>query len=265
MDPAGKTVIITGASGGIGTAAARAFAAGGANVVLAARSGDALEHLARELPGRPLVIPTDVSIPTEAQALIERVTAERGQADILINNAGIGLVGAVATLDPADLERVMAVNVLGALYTIQAVVPAMRQRRSGQIINISSVLAVQSLPGTGGYATSKAALESLTSTLRMELLDSGIAVTLVRPSTTRTEFFKKRLGRPGGNAPEQRLWRPRSVPPEAVARALLRAAHREPRVAYASVFDSIQMSIIQLFPDLVQHILAKIMVGEQEA
>jgi short-subunit dehydrogenase len=258
MNPRDKTVIITGASSGIGAAAARTFAAAGARVVLAARSVEALEQLAADLPGEPLVVPTDISVEAEAHALIERAIAACGQVDILINNAGIGLTGAVASLAPANLERVFTVDVLGPLYAIQAAVPTMRERGSGQIINVSSVLGVYTLPGVGGYAACKAALESLNQALRIELLGSGIAVTIVRPGRTQTPFASKRLGS------GRERWKPRGVSPEAVARALLRAAHREPRVAYVTLGDRLLPFIARLAPALAEPLLAKFATWEDE-
>lgn len=253
MDPQGKVVVITGASSGIGAATARAFAAAGADVALAARSVEALDHLAATLPGRPLVVPTDVSDAAQVHTLIERVIAERGQVDIVINNAGVGLAGPVATLDPLDLELVLAVDLFGPLYVIQAVVPHMRGRGHGQIINVSSVAGLQALPYLGGYAAAKAALDRLTEALRMELRGSGVAVTLVRPGTTRTGFATHRLGR----GRERRRLSSRSVPPEAVARALLRAARREPRVAYVTLSDRLMVLLALFLPSIIERTLAQ--------
>ncbi len=253
MDPQGKIVIITGASGGIGAAAARAFAAAGASVALAARSGTELERLAAELPEHPLVVPTDVGNVSAAHALVERVIAERGQVDILINNAGVGLAGPIATLGSADLEHVLTVNLLGPLHTIQAVVAHMRQRGRGQIINVSSVVGRQALPYLGGYAASKAALDRLTEALRMELRGTGIAVTLVRPGTVQTEFRQRRLG----HGQEERRIAPRGVPPQVVAQALLRAARREPRTIYVTLQDRILVLLSTLLPGVAEAVLSR--------
>ncbi len=255
MDPAGKIVLITGASSGIGAAAACAFAAAGADVVLAARSTDALHTLAASLPGRPLVVPTDITLPDDVYALVQRAIAERGSVDILINNAGIGLTGPVASIAPADLERLFTVDVLGPLYAIQAVVPHMTSRRHGQIINVSSVLAAQPVPGIGGYAAGKAALETLSTTLRMELASANVAVTTVRPSTTRTSFAGRRLGSGG-----RERWRPTGVTPEAVASTLLRAARHEPRVAYVTLGDRLQVWLSGSMPALVEMVLARLTI-----
>jgi short-subunit dehydrogenase len=150
------------------------------------------------------------------------------------------------------------VDVLGPLYAIQAAVPHMRGRGSGQIINVSSVLGLLTLPGVGGYCACKAAMESLNQALRIELLGSGIAVTIVRPGRTQTPFASRRLGS------GRERWRPRGVPPEAVARVLLRAAHREPRVAYVTLSDRVLISVARLAPALIEPILAKTATWEDE-
>lgn len=253
MDPHGAVAIITGASSGIGAAAARAFANAGADVVLAARSAAALEALAANLPGRPLVVPTDVRHAAEARHLIEQVIAERGQIDLLINNAGVGVAAPVASLPATALHEALEVNLFGPLATIQAALPHMRQRRQGHIINVSSVVGVHTLPYIGGYAATKAALDRLTEALRIELRGSGIAVTLLRPGTTRTPFQSRRLGS-GGQV--QRRTTPAGVPPAAVARALLRAARRAPRVAYVSFTDRIPLMLASLAPALAERALA---------
>jgi len=208
MDPRNKVVIITGASAGIGAATAQLFAAAGARLVLAARSREPLERLAAALPGRPLVVPTDVADPAQCRALVSRTLEAHGRSDILINNAGVGLAGPVAELSPADLERALAVDLLGPLLLIQAALPGMRAQGSGQIINVSTVLAAQPLPYLGGYAAAKAALERLSEALRMELRGSGVAVSVVRPGTTRTGFGGNRLG----SGSERRRVAPKGVP-----------------------------------------------------
>ncbi|ABY33620.1 MAG TPA: short chain dehydrogenase [Chloroflexus aurantiacus] len=260
MDPRDRVVIITGASSGIGAATARCFAAAGARLVLAARSQEALTQVAADLP-QALAVPTDVSDPEACMRLVERAVATYGQVDILINNAGIGLTGPVTRLARADLERVLAVDLLGPIWLTQAVVPIMRAGGRGQIINVSSVLAVQPLPFLGGYAAAKAALEQISNALRIELHGSGIAVTVVRPGTTRTDFNQRRLGR----GRERRRIAPPGVPPEVVARTILRAARTEPRLAYVSWSDRLALWIGRLFPGLIDAILARAFVWEEQA
>jgi short-subunit dehydrogenase len=253
MDPRQTITLITGASSGIGAAAAQAFDAAGASVVLVARNAPALQTVAATLHNNPLVIPTDVSDRAQVFAMVEQVLSTRGRIDILINNAGIGLAGPVEGLRPDDLTRTFAVDLLGPLHTIQAIVPPMRRQQRGQIINISSVLSAQVLPYLGGYAAAKAALDRLSEALRIELKGTGITVTVFRPGTTRTAFRERRLGQ----GSEQRRIAPRGVPPERVAAALVQAAQREPRLAYTSLSDRLTLWAAALAPALVERLLAR--------
>src|SRR5580700_11119903 len=139
MDLQGKTVITTGASSGIGEVVSRAFAAAGANVVLASRNQVALAALERELGHeRSLAVATDVTVRGQVEALVERAVERFGRLDVMVNNAGIGLRASVADLDPAAFERLFQVNLMGSLYGMQAAIRAMRKGGSGMIVNISS-------------------------------------------------------------------------------------------------------------------------------
>jgi short-subunit dehydrogenase len=199
-----------------------------------------------------------VSDPAQCRALIDGAAAACGRVDILLNNAGVGLAGPVADLDVGDLERAMAVDLLGPLRLAQAVIPLMRRQGRGQIINVSSVLAAQTLPYLGGYAAAKAALERVSEALRMELRGSGVAVSVLRPGTTRTEFSQRRLGR----GSERRRVAPRGVPPEAVALALLRVARREPRLAYVTLGDRLALIAARIAPGVVESVLSRMIAWE---
>jgi short-subunit dehydrogenase len=251
MNVTNKIVIITGASSGIGAATARSFAHAGARVVLAARDESKLHEVATGLPNNPLIVPTDVSDHDAAIALVERTVRECGAVDILVNNAGVGLAAPVAEMRREDLERAMAVNVYGPLALTQAVLPHMRARGSGQIIFVSSVVGMRALPYLSGYAATKAALDRLVESLRVELRGSGIAVTLVRPGTTRTSFSSRRIG--GGH--EKRRFKGGGVPPERVAEVILEAAQKQPRVAYVKWSDCMQVLFSLLAPRLTDRLL----------
>jgi len=253
MHPANKSVIITGASSGIGAATAQAFAAAGARVALAARDATRLAQVARGMPGDPLIIPTDVTDDGAVAALVAQTAAAFGGIDILINNAGVGLAAPVADLSAADLRQALAVDLLGPLALTQAALPHMRARGRGQLIYVSSVVGMRALPYLGGYAAAKAALDRLTEALRVELRGSGIAVTLVRPGATRTSFAEHRLG----SGREQRRANARAVAPERVAQVILRAAVREPRVAYVGWADRLMVLMSLLAPGLVDRVLAR--------
>ena len=251
MNVTKKIVIITGASSGIGAATARSFAHAGARVVLAARDETKLQEVAVGLPGNPLVVPTDIANHEAVHVLVERTIQVCGGVDILINNAGVGLAAPVAEMRREDLERAMSVNVYGPLELTQTVLPHMRARGAGQIIFVSSVVGMRALPYLSGYAATKAALDRLVESLRVELRGSGIAVTLVRPGTTRTGFSARRIG--GGH--EQRRFKGGGIPPERVAEVILAAAQKQPRVAYVKWSDRMQVLFSLLAPRLTDRLL----------
>jgi short-subunit dehydrogenase len=252
MHPADKTVIITGASSGIGAATAHVFAAAGANVVLAARDEARLAAVADKVAGRTLVVPTDVGDREAIERLVAKTVATFGGIDMVINNAGVGLVAPVAELRAHDFERALAVDLFGPLALTQAALPHMR-RDGGQLIYVSSVVGLRALPYLGGYAAAKAALDRLTEALRVELRDSGITITLVRPSSTQTGFAQNRLG----SGHERRHVSARAATPEQVARAILKAAVREPRVAYISWADRLTVAFSLLAPTLTDWMLGR--------
>jgi short-subunit dehydrogenase len=260
MHPKGKTVIITGASAGIGAATARVFAAAGANVVLAARDQARLEQIAGEFPGRTLAVPTDVTDTAAIGQLVSAAVAAYGGVDIVISNAGVGLAGPVAELSRADFDRALAVDLFGPLALTQAALPHLRRSGAGQLIFISSVVGLRALPYLGGYAAAKAALDRLTESLRVELRGSGVKVTLVRPGTTRTGFRDNRLG----SGHELRRANTRAATPDQVAQAILRAAIREPRVAYVSFADKLTLGVSLLAPALADWILGRTFAWEGE-
>jgi serine 3-dehydrogenase (NADP+) len=259
MDPNGRVALITGASSGIGLATARAFAAAGARVALVARDRQRLEAAAGNLPGAR-IFPADLADEGQATRLAEDVIAAFGGIDILVNNAGVGLAAPVAELRPDDLRAALAVNLFGPVALTQAALPHMRRRSSGHLIFVSSVVGLRALPYLGGYAACKAALDRLTESLRVELRGSGVAVTLVRPGTTDTGFSSRRLG----SGHERRRVRRRGASPEQVAGTILRAARREPRVAYVSWRDRATVLLGVVAPGLTDWLLARSFAWEGE-
>ena len=187
IDLAGKAVIVTGASSGIGEATARRLHAAGANPVLAARRADRLAELSQELGGA-LAVPTDVTDPAQVHELVAATLDRHQRIDGLVNNAGTSVHGPLDQTDPAEFSRALQLNVVGLLTVTQAVLPAMREQRFGRIVNISSGTTRRVAVGAGAYASSKYAVNMLSAVLREELADDGIAVSLLLPSVTATEF-----------------------------------------------------------------------------
>jgi NAD(P)-dependent dehydrogenase (short-subunit alcohol dehydrogenase family) len=193
-----NVALITGASKGLGLEVAREFAGRGARLVLAARGNGALEDAARELRERTDVVALAVDVSEDAERLVEAGVERFGRIDVLINNAselGPSPMPELADYEWRDLERVLRVNVLAPLHLAQLVLPGMKARGKGVIINVSSDAGVEAYPGWGGYGASKAALEHLTRTLAVELKDTGIRVYAVDPGDMNTEMH--RLAEPG--------------------------------------------------------------------
>jgi NAD(P)-dependent dehydrogenase (short-subunit alcohol dehydrogenase family) len=188
MDVAGKVMIVTGASSGIGAATARAASRAGARLVLAARDRTRLEAVAAGM-ANAVVVPTDMRNPDEIRHLVEIAVERCGRVDILVNNAGQGLHVPVEDIMLDDLVAVMELNVYGTLLAMQAVIPVMRSAGGGCIINVSSGTTRLGAPvGAGGYSATKAALNMLSTVARSELADDGIVVSTVYPFITATEF-----------------------------------------------------------------------------
>ena len=188
-----STWLITGCSTGLG----RAFAAGaidaGHNVVATARDVATLADLAASASGRALAVTLDVTRPEEITSAVQQAEERFGGIDVLVNNAGYGYRAAVEEGDDADVRTLFETHFFGTVAMIKAVLPGMRARRSGAIVNISSI-GVQLTPaGSGYYSAAKSAIEGLSGSLRAELAPLGISVTVVEPGGFRTDFAGRSL------------------------------------------------------------------------
>ncbi|MDX2232174.1 MAG: SDR family NAD(P)-dependent oxidoreductase [Leptolyngbyaceae cyanobacterium bins.349] len=189
-----SVVLITGASTGIGAALARQLAGQhpGIRLVLAARNQDKLATVAaacQTAGAETLIVPTDLAHIQQAQALAHQALDHFGQVDVLINNAGYGQMGPLELMTPEECRRQFEVNVMGPLALTQAVIPAMRDRGGGRIINISSIGGRTAFPFGGLYSGSKFALEAISDALRMELEPFNIKVSVVEPGAVHNEFL----------------------------------------------------------------------------
>ena len=228
MQIGGKTVLVTGASEGIGRATALAFAWAGAQVVVAARRREPLDVIAAEIAARggdALAVVADVSDGASVEAMVTAAVGRFGAVDVLVNNAGYGLMGPLAELPVEDVRRNFEVNVFGVLRCVRAVVPGMRERGGGHIANVSSVLGAMTLPYLGPYAATKHALNALTASLRAELRPDRIGVSLIVPGRIDTGFSEN-AERPTGHRSPGAY---RGIPPERVADAILEAVRRNRR------------------------------------
>ena len=191
-----RVVVVTGASSGIGLSTAKALAEGGAKVALLARSTDVLAALARELPGS-LAVTVDMTDFPGIRRAIGEVHAHYGRVDALVNNAGRSYGATVETIDPAIFDEIFHLNVLGPIVAMQAVIPLLRARGGGSIVNVNSGTAFMAIPGYGVYSASKRALLGFSLTARAELEPDAIVVSEVYPFVTATNFGKNRMGTGG--------------------------------------------------------------------
>ncbi|MFO1406791.1 MAG: SDR family oxidoreductase [Steroidobacteraceae bacterium] len=194
----GSTVLVTGASSGIGRATALAFADAGANVVLLARRPQALSAVARAARAsgvQALALRTDVSKPAEVAAAFRRAARRFGRIDVVVNNAGVMIPAEVTATDPADLQSMLDVNLFGALHVMQQAVAHMRGHARGHIVNVASLAGRRGFSPLGGYCASKFALIGLTEALRTELVGERIHVAMVLPGVVDTAMASSLQGR----------------------------------------------------------------------
>ncbi len=189
---AGKVIVITGASSGMGEAAARHLAAKGARVVLGARRADRIEALAAEITtagGQATAVATDVTKREDVQALVDTAVATYGRVDVLINNAGLMPLSSMDRLKVEEWDRMIDVNIKGVLYGIAAALPYMQGQRSGHVINLSSVAGHKIFGGSAVYSATKSAVRVISEGLRAEVASHNIRVTIISPGAVKTELL----------------------------------------------------------------------------
>jgi short-subunit dehydrogenase len=253
----GRLVLLTGASAGIGRAAAVAFVAAGARVVGVSRSQNALEALSRELGGESHMVPApaDVADASSMEAMAARVLGDTGLPDVVVANAGIGLDARFAETSDDALRRVFEVNVFGLVRTVRPFLPGMIERESGRVLLISSIVGKRGIPSYSAYSASKFALHGMADALRTELQGSGVTVGLVCPSSTTSEF-QQRMLREG---PGQRRVRPRKHSAESVARAIVRMAGSRRRELILSPEAKLMAFVNCFAPGLLDKLLARML------
>ena len=189
MTATSKTILVTGASSGIGRATAVQLAEAGHTVFAAARRVDRLAELAREVSGTVIPVELDVCDPDSVRKAVETVAeTDPDGLDVLVNNAGYALTGPAETFTTDDVRAQFETNVIGLFDVTRAFLPQMRARRAGRIVNMSSLLGEISVPGSGIYGGSKHAVEALSDALRMELKQFGSDVVVVQPGFVSTEI-----------------------------------------------------------------------------
>jgi NAD(P)-dependent dehydrogenase (short-subunit alcohol dehydrogenase family) len=188
-----KVWFITGSSTGFGRELAEEVLAQGHKVVATARKPEAVQDLVEKFPNAARAIKLDVTKPDEVRAAIAEAAQEFGRIDVLVNNAGYGLIGAVEEVSDAQFRHQFETNVFGAVDVMRAALPVLREQKSGHILNISSVGGFVAFPSSGFYTASKFALEAFSEALAAEVAPLGIKVTIVEPGAFRTDFNGRSL------------------------------------------------------------------------
>jgi NADP-dependent 3-hydroxy acid dehydrogenase YdfG len=219
----GKVVVITGASSGLGEAAARLLSAEGATVVLGARRIDRMQALADELKvagGRALAKATDVTRCDQVRALVDAAVESFGCIDVMINNAGLMPQALLERLRIDEWDRTIDVNIKGVLYGIAAALPYMKERKSGHIINVSSVAGHKIGPGAAVYAATKFAVRALSEGLRQEVKPYNLRTTVISPGAVATELPDS-VNDPDASERVRQFYQKFAIPSDSFARAVL--------------------------------------------
>jgi NAD(P)-dependent dehydrogenase (short-subunit alcohol dehydrogenase family) len=262
----GKVVVITGASGGIGREMAYQFVRQGANVVLASRNEKRLTETAeecRQLGGKSLVVQTDVANEADCRKLMARTVNEFGKIDILVNNAGITVWGRFEDMKTmAPFEQVMRVNYLGSVFCTHYALPHLLKTR-GRIAAISSMAGKTGVPLRSGYAASKYAMGGFFETLRIELLDRGVSVTMVFPDFVQTGSRLEAYGVDGELVARNPERKGRVMGVEEAGKLILKAVVNRDREMILSRRGKAAVWLKLLVPGLIDRMAAKVVERTQ--
>lgn len=269
----GKTVLITGGSRGLGLVLAREFAKEGAKVAICARNVEELERARMDLESlgaEVFPVVCDVTVETEVNKLIKVVTEQFGQIDVLVNNAGVIQVGPLEVQTKEDFENAMKVHFWGPFYTMQGVIPQMRSRGTGRMVNISSIGGKMAVPHLAPYCASKFALVGLSNAINAELAKDGISVTTICPGLMRTGSHINALFK-GKNEEEFALFSimnalpVSSISAESAAKEIVEACREGKAEAILSPQAKLAAKMNALFPEFVSDIsglVNRILPGE---
>lgn len=193
MNNTDKVWLITGSSTGLGRALAQAVLERGYHLVATARQPEQLKELSDRYPDRVTTIALDVTNAQSIQQAVEAALNAYNRIDVLVNNAGYGTVGAIEEMNDDDIRRQFDTNLFGAINVTRAILPTLREQRSGHILNISSANGISAFAGVGIYSATKFALEAISEALAQEVKPLGIKVTIIEPGSSRTNFSSRAL------------------------------------------------------------------------
>ncbi len=261
MNYAGKVVVVTGASSGIGEESAIEFAKRKANVILVARRKEKLDQVAQKISkynSQVMTLQCDVSQKSQVESMSKTVLEKTGRIDILVNNAGFAIYGTVADLKVEEIESQIATNFFGMIYCTKAFLPKMLDQKSGHIVNVASVAASFGLPGMASYCASKFAMLGFSEGLYHELKGTGVRVTVVSPIMVRTNFFDNTSFK---SVPK---YSPTSLSSKTVAKAVIKAASSSRLEIIVPPFVRVAVWAKQTFPYLINPILTLTFKQKQE-
>ena len=239
----GATVVVTGASRGIGRAVAARAVRRGARVGLIARSGPDLEAVRAEIGGMSATATADVADREQVGAAIRALEAELGPTDVLVANAGIGAYGPFSDIPVEEVERLVRVNLLGTVYPLKAVLPGMLDRGRGHLVVVSSVAGRFGSPFEAAYAATKFAQTGLAEAMSVELEGRGVGVSIVNPGVVDTDFFETR-----GHAYDRPF--PKPIPADRVAAAVIGAVESGRREVFVPRWFKYALAVRHLSPSL---------------
>ncbi|MFB5267196.1 SDR family NAD(P)-dependent oxidoreductase [Paenibacillus enshidis] len=251
----GKVVFITGASSGLGALCAGMLAERGAIPILTARSEDRLQQLSASLKGNHEWFALDVTENEQITRVVKLVLSRYGRIDILLNNAGYGKFERMTEMNTSEFENMMDVNYMGAVRCIKAVLPAMLERRSGQIVNVASIAGKIGTAKSASYTATKHALLGLSNALRQELRGTGVVVSAINPGPIDTPFFE--MADPSGGYVGSIRWF--MMKPERVAKHIILAMEKHKEEVNLPYLAAAGIRLYHLFPRLADRLTYKMM------
>ena len=262
-----KVVVITGASKGIGAAAAMEFAENGSKVVLAARSESDLAEVVAEIRSKnqeAFYVVTDVSVESDCKILIEKAVEKYGTIDILVNNAGISMRAVFIKTELSVLKRLMDINFWGTVYCTKYALPYLIENK-GSLVGVSSVAGFHGLPGRTGYSASKFAMHGFLETIRIENLKKGLHVMIIAPGFTATEIRKHALLADGSEQGSSPIDEKNLASPEFVAKWILKGIRKKKRNKIITFDGQITALFQRIIPNVVDRVYYKVFASEPDS